>query len=469
MLGIFEFGILKMSIVDFHSILINGFSSPQLENHQAYCSLLGYHHKEHRLFSPNNSIRAKLLYKYNIILQALNTTPHNHLLVFADDAAVIYDSFPADDVLNDTDYWIAAHSNTGKGDACYMIFKNTLASKELIENALELIRITSDPELDLLSGFELANAKVQPFSPSERGGYYPNLPFASFGHTLPRISAYVLSLNPAAHPNLGDARTIDTFVEYLNSVRGRGITLYSDLPIEDAASVDDFEVTNPGRPIALITCYTPHISLYAQHSAKNVQEYCKRHGYTHYLYRNLPPQYLGKITGNWIKPKLLLEHFADHDKIAWVDSDIIIHDLNKPLTEIMQNNEMAIARDVSIYPFNSGFMAFSNTQNCRDYLEKVEQLIDTVLDKNGVYASGGDQSYFIQAWEAAGGHGTFPLSDSMSFNTHPAMYDNHTFALHYMGYPNALRALMMKNDIEHLSFLENLPNEINRKSPVGMV
>jgi hypothetical protein len=34
MLGIFEFGILKMSIVDFHSILINGFSSPQLENHR---------------------------------------------------------------------------------------------------------------------------------------------------------------------------------------------------------------------------------------------------------------------------------------------------------------------------------------------------------------------------------------------------------------------------------------------------
>jgi hypothetical protein len=443
---------LKLSNVLFHSILINGTSKPQLDNHQLYCNKFGYDHKVLKLASSTNSIRVKLLYKYNHMLKALNNSHQYDLLVFADDTSVIYGSeISVELAVNyaNCDYWIAAHSNTGKGDSCFMILKNNSASKQLIERALELIRITSDNQLDLLSGFELIDAKTQPFGLSE-GGYYPSLPFASFGHELPRISAYVLSLNPAAHPNLGDSRTTEVFVDYLNSIqtRGRGIQLYSDLPNEEAATALDFEVTNPNQPIALITCYTPNISRYAQHSAKNVQEYCKRHGYTHYLYRNLPAQYRGKITGNWIKPKLLLDHFFDHETIAWVDSDIIIHDLDKPLTEIMQNREMAVARDVSIYPFNSGFMAFSNTENCRSYLSNVDQLIDEVLDKNGVYASGGDQPYFIQAWEAAGGHNAFPLSDLMSFNTHPALYDSGTFALHYMGYPNDLRALMMINDIK---------------------
>jgi hypothetical protein len=205
-------------------------------------------------------------------------------------------------------------------------------------------------------------------------------------------------------------------------------------------------VSNADRPCALLTSYTPNIAAYASISERNVGIYAKRHGYAHHIYRDVPAFLQGRLTSNWIKPQLLLKHLADHERVAWLDADILIHDMNRPIESIMRGRSAALARDISNYMFNSGFMVFSNTPSCRSYLERVQAMIDEVQDKAGVYASGGDQAFFVAAWMEAGGAANMPLSDCVSFNSHPALYDKDSFTLHYMGYPDRFRALVMQHD-----------------------
>ncbi|MDZ4354970.1 MAG: hypothetical protein U1B84_00905, partial [Variovorax sp.] len=138
-------------------------------------------------------------------------------------------------------------------------------------------------------------------------------------------------------------------------------------------------------------------------------------------------------------------------------ADILIHDRRRPLASLLRGRPVALARDVSGYEFNSGFMVFSNTPACIAYLKRVQALIDEVDDKSGVYVSGGDQSFFVAAWQEAGGEAAMPLSDCVSFNSHPALHDADSFMLHYMGYPDRFRALAMRHDAQRIERRASCP------------
>lgn len=53
---------------------------------------------------------------------------------------------------------------------------------------------------------------------------------------------------------------------------------------------------------------------------------------------------------------------------------------------------------------------------------------------------------FVSTWEAAGGNATIPLSDCVSLNSHPSLYDADSFMIHYMGCPDRFRPVMMRSD-----------------------
>ena len=55
----------------------------------------------------------------------------------------------------------------------------------------------------------------------------------------------------------------------------------------------------PGRPIALMTLYTPNIGSYARVAERNFRRYCDTHGYTLYVHRDIPAEIGLNATGNW--------------------------------------------------------------------------------------------------------------------------------------------------------------------------
>lgn len=429
--------------MQFHSIALSADAAAAVENHRRYSVRRGYAHHRHEAASPGNSARSLLIYKYNLIAKLLAEAPNGEVLAFADQDAVIYTPLDALQVLGNAQHWIVENAHTRRPEGNFLILRAGEDAVALVRGILERLR-TLPESYDRWAHHELEGVEAHPHDRLIDGRHYPNFLFASFGQHLPEVSAFVLSLNPTVHPNAYDARVQGIFIEYLNRTQERGARLYDDLPAPPP--VPDYEVRNPGRPIALLTSYTPHIENYAMFSEQNITQYALRHGYTHHIYRDLPSELRGSVAGNWVKARLLLQLLDQHEQVAWVDADILIHDLAKPLASIMRGAAMALARDISGHLFNSGFMVFSNTPLCRAYLAQVQAMIDAVDDKSGVYASGGDQTVFTDVWRRLGGERVMPLSDCVSFNSHPALYDRDTFMLHYMGYPDRLRAVVMRHD-----------------------
>ena len=373
------------------------------------------------------------------------------LLVFADESAVVYEPVAAGLVIGEAPYWIAQCSFYHRPDGCFFMLRAGAAALQWLDSILDALRYATEVDANRWSHFELEGIAATPNDQPLGSAQWSSLLFTPYGLHLPELPAFILSLNPTVHRNVHDGRVTGRFIEYLNAVQARGGRLYDDIdetPITGAA----FEVINPGGAVALITAYTPNIALYATISERNVTAYCRRNGYTHYIYRDTPAHLSDKMSGNWVKAALLLRHFDAHEQVAWIDADILIHSADRDIDEITRGQPFTFARDVSGFQFNSGFMVFRAVPECRDFLEQVQAKIDAVDDKRGVYASGGDQPAFVSTWEESGGQAAMPLSDCVSSNSHPALYDADSFMIHYMGYPDRFRAVVMRADaleIEH--------------------
>ncbi|WP_168991433.1 hypothetical protein [Paraburkholderia sp. UYCP14C] len=437
---------MSSDVVSFHSILLNHPCDAVLDNHRAYCARHGYAHTVHAIGSPGNSDLIRLVYKYSVARKMVMKAPAGTLLIFGDESAVIYEQLAADRVIGDALYWITQCAAHGHPDGCFFMLRAGPAALKWLDRILDVLRgHGADHGVSRWSHFELEGIPATPYNQSLDGALWCSLLFTPFGLHLPEHSAFVLSLNPTAHTNAHDNRVTSRFVDYLNSVQARAGRLYDDIDVPPI-SEPSFEVVNPGRPIALITSYTANIAMYAAISQRNVTSYCRRHDYTHYVYRDTPARLDRKVTGNWNKAALLLRHFDAHQQLGWIDADVLIHAPQLSLKEITCQQQFTLVRDVSNHRLNSGFMVFQATPECRSFLEQVQAMIDVVPDKRGVYTSGGDQNAFISVWEASGGDATIPLSDCVSSNSHPALYDADSFMIHYMGYPDRFRAVVMRAD-----------------------
>lgn len=437
---------MSCDLVSFHSILLIHPCVAVLDNHRAYCARHGYTHTAHAIGSPGNSDRIRLIYKYSMARKVVAEARAGLLLIFADESAVMYEPLAADRVIGDAPYWIAKCAVYNRPDGCFFMLRAGPAALRWLDGVLDVLR---DHEVNYGASrwdhFELEGIPATPYDQALDGAAWSSLLFTPFGQNLPEHSAYVLSLNPTVHRNVHDDRVTSRFVDYLNTVQARAGRLYDDIDMTPVSGAP-FEVVNPGQPFALITSYTQNISLYAVISERNITAYCLRHGYTHYIYRDTPAHLNRNITGNWNKAALLLHHFDSHQQVGWVDADILIHAFQHPIHEVTCKQSFTLVRDISNHRLNSGFMVFSNTLECRAYLDLVQATIDMVPDKFGVYASGGDQAAFVSAWETSGGNETIPLSDCVSLNSHPSLFDADSFMIHYMGYPDRFRAVVMRSD-----------------------
>jgi len=218
---------------------------------------------------------------------------------------------------------------------------------------------------------------------------------------------------------------------------------------------EKFTVYNPGKKIAIVSLYTKEIEDYAICSEISIRDYCLARGYTFYVYRESLQK---DASPNWSKARALLNHFDDHEDIIWMDSDTIIYNPEKRFEDILDRcsatKKIVACEDIGTNNknmpkgsiLNSGVVIFRNHRYTKNMLKK---WMNFDGDKNGLYASGGDQEILCSVLKASDGFGfnrkIFPMN---KFNTEPRMIDDDTFIVHFMAYPFYLKKIFMRYLIE---------------------
>jgi hypothetical protein len=106
-----------------------------------------------------------------------------------------------------------------------------------------------------------------------------------------------------------------------------------------------------------------------------------------------------------------------------------------------------LARDVGLgWDFNSGVMGFRRTAQNDAVLRELMADIISVVDKSYVYASMGDQHYFVQALKRHGLSTDEVLVNQILFNTYWEYRRPDSFIVHYSGMAWSARALVMAHD-----------------------
>ncbi|REN19876.1 hypothetical protein DSI41_08020, partial [Mycobacterium tuberculosis] len=178
---------------------------------------------------------------------AVTDSPPDALLIFADDDAAIYSPIAAHDVIGDATHWIAENAHTHRPEGNFFMLRAGPAATAMIEGILERLRTMPDTGVDRWAHIELEGLSAQAHGALLDGRHFPNLLFAPFGHHLPDISTFVLSLNPTAHANVHDGRLASLFVEHLNASLQRGTPLFDNHLLQPLQALPAYEVQDPGR------------------------------------------------------------------------------------------------------------------------------------------------------------------------------------------------------------------------------
>lgn len=208
---------------------------------------------------------------------------------------------------------------------------------------------------------------------------------------------------------------------------------------------ETFSCYNPGKRIALVTLYTPENSRYAYQCEISLKNYCHKHDYTLYVYRDS----IDKTSfPSWSKPDALLNHIQDHEIISWFDSDTLIFNPSKKIEWIVDNTtkykEFIFSEDIGGHNYiNSGVFFCRNADHTILTLEKWQNF-KVKNDTSTLFASGGDQKVLgdiikkIDVYKYF--HKIFPMSE---FNTDPRLVSWDTFVIHFMSYPKHLKEYFM--------------------------
>ncbi|MFA6961807.1 MAG: DUF273 domain-containing protein [Opitutaceae bacterium] len=127
----------------------------------------------------------------------------------------------------------------------------------------------------------------------------------------------------------------------------------------------------PKRPrIRIITAYDDAIATYGDIAAARMRDYAKRHGYDFVVYRDgfdpaRPPA--------WSKILFTLRALRGVDWVVWLDADILIADLDRPLEEfISRDHDIVMARHIKPSPHpNTGVFLLRNRLWVRAFLRHV--------------------------------------------------------------------------------------------------
>jgi hypothetical protein len=414
-----------------------------LINHRQYARTHGYRHVEIDMSDLAGSDRGvRWTYKYETLLRELEHAQPNEIVLLLSENAAIMRPVELPLLMAGRDSLLSCvESSRLQGSSPQtdvQIWRNTEAVRRDLSELVKACRIDvalPAEEGDLLHKFAALPARHQ------IDGTHIVLPVAanlqSVWATWPCFS---VSIQDAVHHR----RFHRALFEHVNECNARGLP-YLRLTEAVERDTSSSSVYNPGKPIALITLYTPNVACYGRLAEENFRRYCERHGYTLYVHRDIPARLNdGKTSGNWVKAELLRAYMPNHQWVFWIDADVLVNDMNRRLEPFTHGREAVLARDVGTWAFNSGIMGFQRDQRNYDALHDVIDACSKLEDKSNVYASDGDQLQFIRAFEAMP---DLQVSNFIDINT-PWVYRRpDSFMVHYIGMWEDNRALLMDFDL----------------------
>lgn len=168
--------------------------------------------------------------------------------------------------------------------------------------------------------------------------------------------------------------------------------------VHSPAASEILEVVNPGRPRAILTLSCSESGMpppeYAAVSELNVRKYAAARDVTLYLYKGIPAEYEG-LHSTWTKPYLVLRHLHSHERLAWIDGDVL---LSKDFL-LPEGNDVVVYNDPGAWLFNAGFITFRQSKQTSEYLRAVIARCEKIDDKSSLYVSGSDQTQFIEEFQ----------------------------------------------------------------------
>jgi hypothetical protein len=425
-------------------------AAASLANHRYYAKQHGYRHEWITASSMPSSLQLRRLYRYEVLLNTLHRADPDELVLLLSEDSAIVEPVALDDLMVNRDWLLVATSSHPLVQIDVQVWRNTSAVREIVLQILKRCKLGGErltSEAELFTGLDRHHymLTINGVCPVMQAGY-------NFDPGWSRVPTFAISIDDAPENPLCKGvspRFRDVLVEHINRHRCTALPMFSfsGYVVEDTS---DRSVYNPGCPIAVTTLYTPSIGDYARIAERNFRRYCDLHGYTLYVHRAIPSEIGLNASGNWFKPWLLHAYMQHHEWVLWLDADVLVNDMQQKLEPLMTGRDLLLAHDVGQWAFNSGVMGFRHTpQNDAMLRELMSDIVD-LEDRSSVYASDGDQAYFIKALERSGLLGAATVVDLVTLNTPWNLRRPDSFIVHYYGMWKEMRTMMMAHDETHL-------------------
>ncbi|MFM0049043.1 glycosyltransferase family protein [Caballeronia grimmiae] len=432
-------------MVTLHSCFSSRHAIHSRDNHVEFCRRTHAVFVEELISSSADSLELGVLFKYQMISDRLARAADGEILIFATEHALFvrFEDFARimegrDSLvtqghfgINTEIFVIRSNDETRRivrdmAAKCraYFEFGKFVTEKELLE------AFPTVPDWDYLNG-------VIPLA-SMWSGQHPDL----LGMPVVAVS---LIYTPQLYSKYGP-RWRAVFARHLNECHAAGDRRLFDMPPPEHVTDEPLTVYQPGRPIAVVSLYTPNIASYARYGEASLRAYCERNGYTLYQHRDVPADFPREACGNWSKPFLLDKYLPHHEWVFWVDADILVTDPAVRLERFTEGRDRILTADICGWRFNSGVMGFRRTEANENVLQSVLSRVLQTDDVKYTFSSHGDQFIFLEETLT---HGLCPEPDSpdlLSFhelNTPWYFANPRTFMCHFHGLSTELRTLFM--------------------------
>ncbi|WP_429441898.1 galactosyl transferase GMA12/MNN10 domain protein [Paraburkholderia sp. GAS33] len=426
-------------------------ATASLVNHRYYAKQRDYRHEWIDASRMPGSLQLRCLYRYEVLLNTLHRAAPGELVLLLSEDSAIVEPVAVDDLMANRDWLLVTTSSHPLAQVDVQIWRNTPTVLQIVLKIVRRCKLGGErltSEAELFAGLDTHHfmSAINGVCPVMQAGY-------NFDPGWSRISTFAISIDDAPENPLCKSvspRFRDVLVEQINRHRRGALPMFSftGYTVEDTV---ERSVYNPGCPIAVTTLYTPNISDYARIAERNFRRYCELQGYTLYVHRAIPAEIGLGASGNWFKPWLLHAYMQQHEWVLWLDADVLVRDMQQKLEPLMVGRDLLLAHDVGQWAFNSGVMGFRRTARNDALLRELMSDIAGLADRSTVYASDGDQPYFIQALARAGLLDDDTVTDLVAFNTPWNLRRPDSFIVHYYGMWPEMRALMMAHDDSSLN------------------
>ena len=432
-------------------IVLSHFRRPaaaSLDNHREYARRLKYRHTYNDATQITDRRPLCFFYKYEWLLDTLRHASEGESVLLLSEDALIVDPVPLERLIEERDWLLSCTSSHALPQIDVQIWRNTPAGRAALEQVVVRARLGGEPlasEAALFAGIETLHrlTLINGICPVMGAGY-------NYDPVWSRVPTFSISIDDA--PDIPENKGVtprfrDVLASHVNRHLASGLPLF-DFSAYPAPAADERSAygPGPGSRIALTMLYTSNIDMYGRIAERNLRRYCEAHGYTLYVHRDIPKEIGLNASGNWFKPWLLHAYLQHHEWVFWVDSDVLIADLDRPLEGLLDGQDWVLAREVGQWAFNSGVMGFRRTEPNDAMLRDLMREITGLVDRSSVYASNGDQMYFIEAMTRAGLLEEGEVLDTTVFNTPWMLRRPDSFIVHYYGMWTEMRALLMAHD-----------------------